>query len=79
MMVLERHSHRAIDNKGHHNIHVCDVLLQIRIGQVKLCTSEKENSAKITQTCSEDVFTLLLLCFFVAFRFTNANFNWTIN
>lgn len=49
-MVLERHSHRAIYNKGHHNIHVCDVLLQVRIGQVKLCTSGKENSAKIIPT-----------------------------
>lgn len=52
LMVSKKHSHWAIDNEGHHNIHVSDVLRQVRIGQVQFCASEKQNSIKVIQTDS---------------------------
>lgn len=41
MMVSKKHSHWAIDNEGHHNIHVSNILRQVRIGQVQFCASKK--------------------------------------
>lgn len=37
LTVGHMYSHWSIDNKGHHNIHVSNVLLQIWIGEVQLC------------------------------------------
>lgn len=51
-MVSKKHSHWPIDNESHHHIHVCNILLQVRIGQVQFCTSEKENSVKVILTDS---------------------------
>lgn len=52
MMVSKIHSHWPIDNESHHNIHVCNIFLQVRIGQVQFCTS-KRNSIKVISTDSE--------------------------
>lgn len=48
----ERYSHRAVDNKCHHDIHVCNVLLEVGVKQVELCASEKQTTAKIKETNS---------------------------
>lgn len=46
----ERNSHRAVDNQGHHDVHVCNVLLEVGIEQVELCASGKETTAKMMST-----------------------------
>lgn len=33
--------HRPVDDEGHHDVHVCDVLFQIWIQQLQLCAPEK--------------------------------------
>jgi len=45
-MVSKKHSHGAVDDEGHHNICVFNILRQVRIGQVQFCASEKENRIK---------------------------------
>lgn len=52
-MKKNRDSHWPVDDEGHHHIHVCDVFLQVRIGQVQLGASgEEDNIRRYQQTAS---------------------------
>ena len=39
-----RHSHRSVDDQGQHDVHVSDVFLQIRVGQVQQSTPTHQNT-----------------------------------
>lgn len=43
-------SHWPVDDEGHHNVHISDVFLQVRVGQVQLCAPEKHQRKNKDQT-----------------------------
>lgn len=44
-----KNSHWPIDDEGHHDIHVCNIFLQVRIWQVQFGTSAEEDIIKVIQ------------------------------